>query len=749
MEFLAAHNSSLSAAILGSGCWLWIVDPMDYDRLVPIGAVGELLVEGPIVGSGYLNNPDKTAASFIPSPRWAKPSPGTTIQKRFYKTGDLVRYDEDGSLIFQGRQDTQVKIRGQRVEIAEIEYHLAQLFPLAAGSAVELLQLEGNKSQELVAFIFCGDDIWKRSKHKDQTSLFPLLGVLPTVEGVPGIKAQLGKTLPRYMIPTRYQLWASVPTSLSGKLNRKQLQAELRNPGERATAIELHEPTSGFHSIGPTNLIALRLNKKILSFVLGESGTSLIDRDFPLSMLSLDSIQLIILVAFIRNEFDVKVAVATLYDPRLTVTGLAAKISGCQQNRNGERAEVFLPVLDLSTEIQDIYHQFTWQSKSLRLRKRGFLTGATGLLGSQTLRQLLDDPSVDKVVVHVRASTTSEAVKRVVSTATLAQWWSPSYLDRIECIPGDLSAPRLGVQAEKWRMLCNIGIRPEEKLTAIGHNGAAVHWQAPYQSLKPINVGSTVDLLAALDQWDQPGSFTFISGGLQRSTSQNKRTFMEILQQSNGYSQTKFVAEELVTMFANRQSAHHVSIVRPGLIIGTEKEGIPNVDDFQWKLVQVCLRMGVYPMDEGHLWLPVAGVDEVATAILASTFELTPQNAINPSVVDVETGVTVSQFWELVQDTLGVTLESMKPEAWKQVAERFLDPDDSFRPLLAIVQESRQGFGAQKPDSAENLRPGVIRRNVQTLADIGFLSTTQSPQGLNPSGSTRAGNWAAFNRSRR
>jgi thioester reductase-like protein len=224
---------------------------------------------------------------------------------------------------------------------------------------------------------------------------------------------------------------------------------------------------------------------------------------------------------------------------------------------------------------------------------------------------------------------------------------------------------------------------------------------------------------------------------------------MEVLQRSNGYSQTKFVAEELVSMFASRQSKNHVSIVRPGLIIGTEKEGIPNIDDFQWKLVQVCLQMGSYPMEEGNLWLSVADVEEVATTILNSAFETAQQNAATPSVVDVETGSTVSQFWDMVQETTGTKLKPMKPEPWKEAAENFLESDDLFRPLLAIVKDSQQGFGLHKPEGAESLRPEVIKRNVQTLVDIGFLSTAHSPGGFNLSGSNKAGNMAAFNRSRR
>ncbi|KAL3460296.1 male sterility protein-domain-containing protein [Aspergillus heterothallicus] len=296
---------------------------------------------------------------------------------------------------------------------------------------------------------------------------------------------------------------------------------------------------------------------------------------------------MIVLVTYIRNEFHANVAVSALYDFTLTVTGLAAMISACQK-RGG--TEISLPALDPSAEVEGAYERVTRGSAALRRRKRVFLTGATGLLGSQTLRQSLDNPSVDKVIVHVRAATPTEALERAVLTATTARWWYPSYLNRIECVPGDLSAPRLGLSPETWRSLCNIYAPPEKQVTDIIHDGAAVHWQAPYHNLKPVNVDSVVDLLTAFDQWDQEseGSFTFVSGGLQRAPDQDLASFRKVVEKSNGYSQSK----------------SNISIVRPGLIIGTEEEGIPNIDDFQWRLVQLSLRMGAYPIDDagGSSW---------------------------------------------------------------------------------------------------------------------------------------------------
>ncbi|KAF4994559.1 hypothetical protein F66182_16436, partial [Fusarium sp. NRRL 66182] len=112
---------------------IWIVDPNDHEKLMPLGAVGELLVEGPIVGQGYLNDPEKTATAFIADPQWlvAGHNDYAGRRGRLYKTGDLGKYDPDGSggIVFAGRKDTQVKLRGQRVELGEIESQLKARLP--------------------------------------------------------------------------------------------------------------------------------------------------------------------------------------------------------------------------------------------------------------------------------------------------------------------------------------------------------------------------------------------------------------------------------------------------------------------------------------------------------------------------------------------------------------------------------------------------------------------------------------------
>jgi amino acid adenylation domain-containing protein/non-ribosomal peptide synthase protein (TIGR01720 family) len=86
----------------------WVVDPESRDRLMPIGCKGELLIEGPILSRGYLNDPEKTALAFIQDPEWARAA--GPAGRRFYCTGDLVQYTSEGEMIYMGRKDSQVKV---------------------------------------------------------------------------------------------------------------------------------------------------------------------------------------------------------------------------------------------------------------------------------------------------------------------------------------------------------------------------------------------------------------------------------------------------------------------------------------------------------------------------------------------------------------------------------------------------------------------------------------------------------------
>jgi len=208
-----SEPSNIGKAVGGRA---WVVNAEDHSRLMPIGCAGELLIEGPILAREYLNDPGKTAAAFIENPTWALPGSG---RRRFYKTGDLVRYGCDGTINFVGRKDTQVKIRGQRIETGEIEHHLST-HPLIRHSVV-LAPAAGPSGKRLVSVIV-------PDRHLGQTGMVAA-GGLQVAHGeekdevVSQWQAFLRERVPTYMVPEAWLVINELPLSTSGKADRKAL----------------------------------------------------------------------------------------------------------------------------------------------------------------------------------------------------------------------------------------------------------------------------------------------------------------------------------------------------------------------------------------------------------------------------------------------------------------------------------------------------------------------------------------------
>ncbi|KAG2005065.1 hypothetical protein GB937_009022 [Aspergillus fischeri] len=203
----------------------WIVDPLDHQKLAPIGAVGELVIEGPSLAQGYRGDPQRTAAVFLQRPPWltlpALSKDGSS--SRVYKTGDLVRYAEDGSLVYVRRKDNQVKIHGQRLEIGEVEYHVRQLFPQAKMVIVMVHEPSDAASHQrnLVALTL-------HPPNNGHTGFSH--GKLEFMEvdqeyqsKVEHVRNGLRSRLPAFMIPQLFLPLSQIPTTITGKADRRSL----------------------------------------------------------------------------------------------------------------------------------------------------------------------------------------------------------------------------------------------------------------------------------------------------------------------------------------------------------------------------------------------------------------------------------------------------------------------------------------------------------------------------------------------
>lgn len=210
------------------GAVSWVADASNHNRLVPIGTVGELIVEGPVVSSGYLNDPAKTNEVFITSPPWLvgiRSSSG-----RMYKTGDLVRQTSDGSLLFLGRKDDQVKLHGQRLEVGEVEHCITSICTAIRTAAVECIKIPNqNNRASLIAFIAPqADGDWGQPLD-DEASQDSGLELIATPNDyfystIESLDTSLKELLPAYMLPSFFIPLRHVPLSLSGKVNRRLLR---------------------------------------------------------------------------------------------------------------------------------------------------------------------------------------------------------------------------------------------------------------------------------------------------------------------------------------------------------------------------------------------------------------------------------------------------------------------------------------------------------------------------------------------
>ncbi|MFF1373014.1 amino acid adenylation domain-containing protein [Streptomyces virginiae] len=157
---------------------------------VPPGVPGELFIGGTGVGPGYLGDPRRSSERYVPDPFSA------VLGSRMYRTGDLARMRADGQLDFLGRQDHQVKVRGNRIELGEVETALRAV--PGVGEAVVAVDRDHAGQQRLICY-FTG------------------------TPGAEEVRTELGRTLPNYMVPSLFLHLPQFPLTVNGKLDRKAL----------------------------------------------------------------------------------------------------------------------------------------------------------------------------------------------------------------------------------------------------------------------------------------------------------------------------------------------------------------------------------------------------------------------------------------------------------------------------------------------------------------------------------------------
>ena len=262
---------------------------LDSDlRQVPIGVPGELVIGGAGLARGYLDRAELTAEKFVTDPF------GTAPGGRLYRTGDLVKRLPDGRLVFLGRLDQQVKIRGLRIELGEVESALAGVAGIGPVSVQPWADDAGDKH---------------------------LVGYLTGVgeQQVPSVREHLGTLLPSYMIPSYFVVLEELPLTSSGKVDWRRLPA----PDPKSVG-----DGSGDEPRTATERVLLR---EVLNPLLRNDRLGVHDDFFQAGGNSLQAAQL---MSAINRRFEVEIALADFFVSP-TVAHLATIIDTVRAARLG------------------------------------------------------------------------------------------------------------------------------------------------------------------------------------------------------------------------------------------------------------------------------------------------------------------------------------------------------------------------------------------------------------------------------
>lgn len=745
------ENMSPSVIGKGIGCNTWIVDPQNHKYLVPLGAIGELAIQGPAVAVGYINNRDKTKASFLPTAPWLD-TYKVDCAFATYLTGDLVKFNEQSQIVFIGRRDNQIKIRGQRVEPEEIE-HMLQQDP-STEQAIVCYPTAGVLASQLVAIL--------EPSRPDST---PLDTVAPTtIAWMEKSAQQAAEFLPQYMVPAVYLTADRTLLMASGKLDRRSMQVWL----ERISAQELrllkpyyrannNTPSTTQASPDVPESVLSPIVKQIRYLLSWRSGNQKVEfsTHHSFSRIGLDSITVVPLLKWINKTYQAHMDMQTLL--RLeTAHALACHLDGQkhpQPNNNNNAQETFQDIIAQGVD------QLCRTNHVSSAPRRVLLTGASSLVGLNILLQLLHQFPTAHVAVLIRCPSTAAGKTRLLNSLKLLTAWNDTFTSRIDIWPGDLAQPRLGLSPTHWLQLGgNHNDDPSLHITAIIHNGASVNWFETFQALKRPNIEAALQLIECARDSPAITRLVYISGGpqwdpLDTDTAPPPPPTPETLARSNPYGQTKLLTTAIIHQSAARlpQLAAKISIIRPALIIGSSADGIPNIDDYIWRVVLGCHAIRAFPREEdpSNNWIYLTGADRFAKTVV-DNLNPPPSSSSSPQLeTRINNGLTVSAFWQVINDQLAPhdQLRPLDYTTWLGLlkADILLSSSSSARnnnntttthhhhrcqPIEHMLESSRAVLGAPAPhyvDPAwEDESVVVVRKNIEYMVEIGYFSSSSS-----------------------
>ncbi len=600
-------------------------------RFVPVGALGELVIGGAGIARGYVNLPDKTAAAFI-----------TVSGERMYRSGDMVRFLPDGEIEFFGRLDNQVKLRGFRVELDEIENRILS-FP---GVQLCKVVVRNNGSEDYLAGFYTAD-------HKI---------------GTDELTAYLKESLTYYMVPAVLMQLDSMPLTVNGKIDAKKLPAVtmsavrdyIRPQGRTEEAIcsiyadVLHlnrvGATDSFFEIGGTSLTAANVVMR-----LADKGYN----------------------AVYRNIFDYPA-------PR----DLAAFLSGEEK-----KDKVFHDGFDYSTLKGVLDPNINENVDSVMKRPLGdiILTGAAGFLGVHVLRSYLTRFE-GKAFCLIRKGKYSSPEQRL-RHMLMYYFGDPKmmdYMDRITCIDADITDP----ESLKSLKEIDAGI--------IINCAALVKHFTEDDSLFRINVEGVRNLT---DLCVETGKeliqiSTYSVGGMMPKMKADMKLYENDLQIGqvidNEYIRTKFLGEREVFL-ARAERGLKGRVIRVGNLMSRQADGefqINFITNGFMRSLRAYRQLGAFPVTGLHDEAEFSPVDSTADAILtlaASESPFSVFHAYNSHFIYMSDVIRALQDYGFpirivpAEEFEGIVKEALKDDRFRDAVLGIIAYDSGSDELLSMT----------------------------------------------------------------
>jgi myxalamid-type nonribosomal peptide synthetase MxaA len=665
---------------------------------VPVCAVGELHIGGEAVATGYWRRDELTRERFVADPF----RPGG----RVYRTGDLAYYRPTGELVCIGRSDSQVKVRGVRLELGEVEAALHGL-PAVSEAAVTTWSDE-HDDLRLVAHVVTTDASTTAAD----------------------VRAGLREQLPATLIPGAILIASSIPRLASGKVDRKRL------PSPRAGRHT--RPVRG--NVGPATATE-RLLAGMWSRLLGINDVRRNDDFLELGGHSLLMTQL---RTDVRQVFGVTLTMRELFAvPTLLRLGAlvderrAALVDSDRdvgdEPRSSSWARQRMDYLRREAELpRDVGPARGLVFETAGAPRSALVTGVTGFVGAYVVGELLARTDLEiHCLVRSRPGAGGEQRLRDALASYgrggAGEAWEAAWRQRVRVLEGDVLLPRFGLTDASYETLART-------VDCVLHAAAQVNFVFPYEALRATNVLGLHEVIRfAFHGRIKPLHYVSTAAIWPMGA---RRTFREDDPLDHGealnlgYDESKWVAERTLLHAADRGLP--VARYRPGEVGGDSRTGQCVLNHFVIAAFKSFLEYGAFPMIDGYL--DVAPVDYVAKAIaqlvgdgrfLGRAFHLT-----NPGRCHV------SEAYAFLEDE-GYAFDLLP---WPRLREEMFASDTFARGPLAPFQgvlEDMDERGLELPDydvsgtrealaGSDVTCPAVDRQLLRTylryLQDVGFVA---------------------------